>query len=108
MVLLGFSWVADPDQKAMFACAEYEGGFNAGRYCNQAYDELAYASDRELDAERRNEMLIEASQIVWDDLPIGILRFGEDVAASTARMVNFHPTDYAYTTWSMPWVFLAE
>jgi peptide/nickel transport system substrate-binding protein len=108
MMLLGFSWVADPDQKTMFACDQYMGGFNSGRYCNEAYDELAYAADRELDPERRNEILIEASQIVWDDLPIGILRFSEAVDAATVRMVNYYPNDYAYTIWSMPWVFLSE
>ncbi len=75
VVLLGFSWVADPDQKAMFACDQYEGGFNASRYCNPAYDELAYAADRELNPETRLQMLIEASAIAWDDLPIGIYRF---------------------------------
>jgi peptide/nickel transport system substrate-binding protein len=106
--LLGFSWVADPDQKAMFACDQYEGGFNAGRYCNPAYDELALAADRELDPERRLEMLIEASQIVWNDLPIGILRFGEDTDANTARMQNFYPNDYQYQVWSMPWVWLQQ
>lgn len=106
MALLGFSWVADPDQKAMFACDQYKGGFNAGKYCNPAYDELAFAADRELNPERRLEMLIEASQIVWDDLPIGIYRFGEAAIASTARLVNFYPNDYAYVIWSMPWAFL--
>ncbi len=106
MALLGFSWVADPDQKAMFACDQYEGGFNSGLYCNPEYDQLAYAADRELDPEARLEMLIEASQIVWDDLPVGIYRFGDDVAASTTRLVNFYPTDYVYTIWSMPWAFL--
>ena len=108
MALLGFSWVADPDQKAMFACDQYEGGFNAGRYCNPAYDELAYGADRELDPERRLEMLIEASQIVWDDLPIGIYRFGEDTAASTTRLANFYPVDYTYAIWSLPWAFLSN
>lgn len=106
--LLGFNWVADPDQKAMFACDQYNGGFNAGRYCNEDYDDIAYAADRELDPERRLEMLIEASNIVWNDLPIGIYRFGEDTAASTARLHNFHPNDYAYVVWAMPWVWLEQ
>jgi peptide/nickel transport system substrate-binding protein len=106
MALLGFSWSADPDQKAMFACDQYDGGFNTGKYCNPAYDEIAYAADRELDAAKRLEMLIEGSQIAWNDLPIGILRFGEDVAASTTRMKNFKPNDYAGGLWTMPWVWL--
>lgn len=108
MALLGFNWVADPDQKAMFACDQYEGGFNAGRYCNPAYDELAYAADRELDAERRLEMLIEASQIVWEDLPVGIINFGQDASVNTTRMQNFHPNDYTAQVWSMPWVWLEQ
>ena len=108
MALLGFNWVADPDQKAMFACDQYESGFNAGRYCNPAFDELSYAADKELDPERRVEMLIEASQIVWDDLPIGILNFGMDAAVNTTRMQNFHPNDYTYQVWSMPWVWLEQ
>ncbi len=106
MALLGFSWSADPDQKAMFACDQYDGGFNTGKYCNAAYDEIAFAADKELDAAKRLEMLTQASQIVWDDLPIGILRFGEDVAASTVRLKNFKPNDYAGGLWTMPWVWL--
>jgi peptide/nickel transport system substrate-binding protein len=106
--LLGFNWVADPDQKAMFACDQYDGGFNAGRYCNEEYDDLAHEADRELDAERRLELLIEASNIVWNDLPIGIYRFGEDTSSFTARLHNFHPNDYTYQVWAMPWVWLEQ
>ncbi|MGI9252261.1 MAG: ABC transporter substrate-binding protein [Thermomicrobiales bacterium] len=108
MALLGFSWSADPDQKAMFACDQYDGGFNTGKYCNPEYDKIAYAADKELDAAKRLEMLTEASQMVWNDLPIGILRFGEDVSAATTRMKNFLPNDYAGGIWSMPWVWLSE
>jgi peptide/nickel transport system substrate-binding protein len=108
MALLGFSWTADPDQKAMFACDQYDGGFNTGRYCNPAFDELAYAADRELDEEKRLEMLKQASEIVWDDLPVGIIRFGEDVAAASTRVGNFRPNDFAGGLWTLPWVYFSE
>ncbi|MCC6314396.1 MAG: hypothetical protein IT337_10330 [Thermomicrobiales bacterium] len=108
MALLAFSWVADPDQKAMFACDQYEGGFNTGRYCNSEYDDLAHASDRELDAEKRLAMIVEASGIVWDDQPVGILRFSESAAAATDKLKNFNVNGYSAATWSMPWVWLAS
>lgn len=108
VVLLGFSWTADPDQKAMFACDQYEGGFNMMRYCNPAYDELALPADRELDRDARVRVLIEASAIAWSDLPVGIYRFSERVAGSTARLHNFYPLDYAYYIWSMPFVWIEQ
>ena len=108
IVLLGFSWVADPDQKTMFACDQYEGGFNAGKYCNPEYDALALPADTELDPETRLQMLIDASAIAWADLPVAIYRFGVDVAVNTERLHNYYPLDYAYTIWSMPFVWLEQ
>ena len=35
VALLGFSWNATFIQDAMFACDQYEGGFNMVKYCNE-------------------------------------------------------------------------
>lgn len=108
MVLLGFSWVADPDQKSMFACDQYAGGFNSSKYCNPAYDELAYAADRELDPERRLQLLIDAAAIAWDELPLAIYKFTVDGAGSVDRLHNFHPTDYTNAVWSIPFMWVEQ
>lgn len=108
IVLLGFSWAADPDQKAMFASNQYEGGFNASRYSNPRYDELAQQADRELDPARRLQLLTEASAIAWNDLPIAIYRFAEDVSANTESLHNYHPTDFATTFWAAPFMWIEQ
>ena len=62
----------------MFRCDSYDGGFNDMKYCNPECDALDELQLRELDREKRRELLIQQSQIVWDDLPVGIFRFGVD------------------------------
>lgn len=108
IVLLGFSWAADPDQKAMFASNQYLGGFNASRYSNPRYDELSQQADRELDPARRLQLLTEASAIAWNDLPIAIYRFAEDVSANTESLHNYHPTDFATTFWAAPFMWIEQ
>ena len=84
---------------------EYKGvGFNAVGYANPDFDRLAEAANREVDPEKRRQLLIRASNTVNDDLPIGILWFRRDATASSARLHNFTPNGRGLL-WSLRWVW---
>ncbi|HKG23996.1 MAG TPA: ABC transporter substrate-binding protein, partial [Thermomicrobiales bacterium] len=105
MVVLGFTWDATGDQSPMFG-SQYKGvGFNAVGYDNPEFDRLADQANREVDAVARRELLIQASNIVNDDLPVGILWFRRDGTVSSARVHNFSPNGRS-VLWSLPWVWI--
>jgi peptide/nickel transport system substrate-binding protein len=107
LTLLGFSWGPDGGQGPMFTCAAQEGGFNREGYCNPEYDELEEQQLRELDPEARREILIQQSQIVWRDLPVGIFRFAVGRTAVNDRLQNYYVNDYSFI-WSFPFVWVQE
>jgi peptide/nickel transport system substrate-binding protein len=105
MVALAFTWDATGDQLPMFG-SEYKGvGYNAVGYANPDYDEVADQANRATDNLERQDRLIEASNIVNDDLPIGILWFRRDGTASNARLHNFVANGRS-AFWSLPWVWV--
>jgi len=108
MVLLGFNWDASYDQSAMFGTEYYGTGFNAMKYSNPEFDKLAAEASRELDPAKRNQLLIDASKIVWDDLPVGILWFRKDATAYQTRVHNFVPHSNATggPIWSIPYAWV--
>jgi peptide/nickel transport system substrate-binding protein len=91
VVLLGFSWDATFIQDAMFGCDQYEGGFNMVRYCNEQVDELNAQAKRTFDEEARRELMIEATNLVNEDLPVAVLHFGKARAGYSDRLQNFKP-----------------
>jgi ABC-type transport system substrate-binding protein len=66
--MLGFGWDASFIQDAMFGCEQYEGGFNMVRYCNERVDELNNQAKRTFDEDARRELVVEATNIVNEDL----------------------------------------
>jgi peptide/nickel transport system substrate-binding protein len=107
VALLGFNWSPDAGQGAMFACDSYGTAFNFMRYCNEEFEALEEQQLRELDPEKRKQLLIRQSQIVWEDQPVGIYRFGTDRTGFTSRLRNYFPNGYGQY-WSFPWVWIAE
>jgi peptide/nickel transport system substrate-binding protein len=91
VVLLAFSWDATFIQDAMFGCDQYEGGFNMVRYCNARVDELNAQAKRTFDEEARRELLIEATNLVNEDLPVAVMHFGKSRAGYSDRLQNFEP-----------------
>ena len=87
----GFSWDATFLQDAMFGCDQYQVGFNDMKYCNPELDEIFAETKRTFDEEARRELLIEASNIVNDDQPVGVLYFDQGHAAYTDKLQNFNP-----------------
>jgi peptide/nickel transport system substrate-binding protein len=75
----------------MFGCDQYQVGFNDMKYCNPDLDAINHEAKRTFDEEVRRELLIEASNIVNDELPVLILIFGESILAYSTRLRNFVP-----------------
>jgi peptide/nickel transport system substrate-binding protein len=107
-VLQGFGWDASLNQGALFRCDSYNGGFNDIKYCNEEYDALDELQLRELDREKRRQLLIEQSQIVWNDLPVLIFRIGVERPGYSERLHNFFPNGMGGVYWSLPWVWIEQ
>jgi peptide/nickel transport system substrate-binding protein len=91
VVLLAFSWDATFIQDAMFGCEQYEGGFNMVRYCNERVDELNAKAKRTFDEKARRELMIEATNLVNDDLPVAVMHFAKGRAGFSDRLRNYTP-----------------
>src|SRR5215218_4613073 len=94
LALLGFNWDATFIQDRMFACNQYEGGFNMVKYCNEQVDELNERAKRTFDEEARRELLIEASNIVNDELPVAVSHFSKAIIGYREELQNFEPSTW--------------
>jgi peptide/nickel transport system substrate-binding protein len=94
MAYLLFNWDATFIQDAMFGCDQYEGGFNFVRYCNETLDELFAEAKRTFDEEARRELMIEAANIVNEELPVAVLHFGQAIAGYRDVLQNFEPSTW--------------
>jgi peptide/nickel transport system substrate-binding protein len=94
MALLGFNWNATFIQDAMFACNQYEGGFNMVKYCNEEVDRLNYEATRTFDEEARRELIIEATNIVNEELPVAVMHFSKANIGYSDRLQNFKPNSW--------------
>jgi peptide/nickel transport system substrate-binding protein len=108
MVFIGFFWEPSAHQGFFFRCDAYEGGFNTMKYCNPRYDELDSRQRQELDPEARREQLIELTNLLWHDLPIGVLAFYDNRVGYSTRLHNYFPTGWGEALWGLPWVWVEE
>jgi peptide/nickel transport system substrate-binding protein len=92
MAFLGFGWDATFIQDAMFGCDQYQVGFNDMKYCNPELDEINAQAKRTFDEEARRELLIQASNIVNDEQPVGVMHFRKDIYGYSDRLQNFIPS----------------
>ncbi|MFT4038384.1 MAG: ABC transporter substrate-binding protein [Thermomicrobiales bacterium] len=92
MAFLGFGWDATYIQDLMFGCDQYEGGFNVVRYCNPALDEINARAKRTLPEAPRRELMIAATDMINEDLPVGVLHFVDANLGYSTRLQNFAPT----------------
>jgi peptide/nickel transport system substrate-binding protein len=107
-VLWGFQWSPDGGQGIMFRCdSAPPNGFNAMRYCNPDHDVLDEQQLRELDPEKRREILIQQSNIVNNDAAAGILVFRQNNDAFSTRVHNFLPTGFGFY-WSFPFIWVDQ
>ncbi len=107
MMLVSFSISPEGSQGLLFTCDAYTTGFNFMRYCNPRYDELELQQKREFDRARRIDLMVEQTNLVWADLPVGTLRFGVGRTGHTTRLHNFYPNGFGFL-WSLPYVWIDE
>ncbi len=108
IALLGFSWDVTGDQSAMFSSDSYMVGFNFMRYSNPEVDRLNEESNVELDPAKRDALLIESSNLVNDDLPVGIFWFSRNRDGYNVRIHDWNPNGYAGLLWSAPFLWVEE
>ncbi|HET7056467.1 MAG TPA: ABC transporter substrate-binding protein, partial [Thermomicrobiales bacterium] len=106
LCLLGFQWDPTGDQSAMFSTDAYGAGFNAMKYSNKEVDKLYAEAGRELDDKKRIDLLVQATNLVNDDLPVAVLWFRSDRTGYNKRMHNFAPNAQAGLLWSIPYVWV--
>ena len=106
--LIGFSWDVFGGQGDMYRCdAVPLAGFNDMRYCNPEYDRLDDLQQRELDPQKRIDILIEQSNIINDEQANSVLVFAKSVIGYQPRLHNFFPNGYG-AFWSIPYVWVEQ
>jgi len=93
VLLVGFSWDIDPDQKAMWHTDSYPDSFNMSKYSNPELDEILDAALQTTDVEERKELYFQMQEIVAEDLPNVILYFRKVLFGVNKRVKNMIPTD---------------
>ena len=103
MCMLGFSWDPTGDQSAMF---ETGGGFNSTGYSNPKVDKLIEDSKRELDADKRKQMLEEINNLVNEDLPVGVMVFRQEASGYNKRVHNYSANGNGGWFWTLNWIWV--
>jgi peptide/nickel transport system substrate-binding protein len=105
LALIAIGLTPDGSQGLLFNCEAAATGFNFGRYCNPEYDVLDARQLREFDSAARTQLQIQLQQMIWEDLPIGPIRFGVARTGYSTRIHNFFPNGYGFL-WSLPFVWV--
>jgi peptide/nickel transport system substrate-binding protein len=93
MIVVGFSWDTDPDQKTMWHTDSYGGGFNMNRYSNPELDEIIDAALQTVDQEERTQYYFEMQRILAEDVPAPILYFRQGTGCWNTRLHEFEWND---------------
>jgi peptide/nickel transport system substrate-binding protein len=93
MILVGFGWDPDPDQKSMWHTDSYGGGYNMNKYSNERVDELLDAALQTVDQEERKTYYYEMQQILAEEVPAPILYFKEGTGCANQRLHDIYIND---------------
>jgi peptide/nickel transport system substrate-binding protein len=104
MAFLAFTLGTDGSQTSLFACDQIENGLNFAGFCNETWDALDEQQQREFDPAARNELLIQQSQIIWQEQPVGPIRFGIARTGYSTSIHNFYPNGFGFL-WSLTHVW---
>jgi peptide/nickel transport system substrate-binding protein len=94
ITLIGLAWDATFIQDPVFGCDQYGVGFNDMKYCNEELDAINDEAERTFDEAKRRELLIRASNIINEELPIAMLYFSQDHIAYNEALQNFIPSTW--------------
>ena len=87
------------------ADAAFPAGFNLGYYSNPEFDRLDDEQLKEIDPEKRKDLLVQQSNILNEDLPWAPLVYMQAIMASHPRVHNYIPTGItAFWTTLKVWV----
>jgi peptide/nickel transport system substrate-binding protein len=89
VIMVGFSWDIDPDQKTMWHTESYGGGFNMNKYSNPTLDKILEDALLTTDQEKRKEYYFEMQRIVAEDVPAPILYFRNGTGCWNKRLHEF-------------------
>ena len=93
MIVVGFGWGVDPDQKTMWHTDSYGGGFNMNTYSNARMDEILDAALLTTDQEKRKEYYYEMQAILAQDVPAPILYFKDGLGCHNKRLHEIYIND---------------
>ncbi len=95
----------DPDfGMVIFKCSEREGwGWNPNGYCDEHFEELYVAQATETDFEKRQAIIFEAQEQIYNDRPWIVLLYPKNISAyRTDRFTGFRPeAKYLLGKWSL-------
>ena len=107
VMMLTLDWATPSgDQSAMFGTEFHGAGLNLMGYSNPTYDDLNSQANT-LDRDKRRALLIQASDVVNEEAPAGILWFTKDRIAYNVRLQNFVPTVNSLL-WTLHYVVVSE
>lgn len=103
-VLLGWSLGVDPDPTAIWHSKEMEKGLNFGSYNNPEVDRLLEENTREMDQDKRKQLLVQFQKKVAEDQPFTFLYYANGITAYPTNLQGAmeHPvsTFYNIHNWS--------
>lgn len=89
MIVVGFNWDIDPDQKTMWHTDSYGGGFNMNKYSNPELDKILDAALQTVNQDERQEYYYEMQHILAQDVPAPILYFRQGTGCWNTRLHGF-------------------
>ncbi len=94
MIVVGFGWDVDPDQKTMWHTDSFGAGFNMNTYSNERVDEILDAALLTVDQEERKEYYYEMQQILAEEVPAPILYFKDGLGCHNKRVHELYINDF--------------
>jgi peptide/nickel transport system substrate-binding protein len=104
MIVVGFNWDVDPDQKTMWHSSSYGSGFNMNKYSNPELDRVLDAALQTVDQGKRKEYYYQMQKILAQDVPAPILYFRKGTDCWNKRLHEYDPNPVesrwnAYSWW---------
>ena len=91
MIVVGYGWGVDPDQKEMWHTDSHPDSFNMNQYSNERVDELLDAALQTTDQEKRKAYYYEFQQILAEEVPAPIIYFRRTTRCWNGRLHEHDP-----------------